>query len=559
MATLAFKALAYGADKIPDKFFEALPGGYYRRKEEKELKRRKKDQNLRSQSEGRARRRRSPSYSDEDEDYFSSDYYTSGEELENEQRRRRKDRRSDSSDEKDHRGRERERRRSHNGRLRSYDRYADEDIPPDFDPRAHSQGAEHYRSHHMPPPLPPYGQPQPPISAAEEVYAQPQPHNPAAYAQTKPYNPAEYGLGQLNLPLSHAASNFPSQSVSPMTQDPSPSGHSISIQGQTVPVVQGKTVSPQNMTPFSQAQTTPASVQQVRNSPPTRHDTPADSNKNGAGYYGTSFPPPPPGSRSSRASSVESRGMNQPYIPHSNLQSMPGRTATANVHGSPYNSAHPSGSTPQFYHHTPAYMPQSSSPYLPNYNQYQQPHSSSVSRHSSIHSATNGNAHGGQGHNTRAKNESRRRHSIAVNSDPRFRSPYHPVYSRTAASSATGSRQASRAPSRNRTGVGERINEGSGSGMDGAHDYGSPHGVATAGTLGALAGGLIGDAVVPGAGTVLGAAAGGLGSSEMARRRLGRTYGGHGHGHGAVRKGRREKGRSHSASVEDVTDEHFMA
>ncbi|KAK7611876.1 hypothetical protein JOL62DRAFT_49445 [Phyllosticta paracitricarpa] len=186
MATLAFKALAYGADKIPDKFFEALPGGYYRRKEEKELKRRKKDQNLRSQSEGRARRRRSPSYSDEDEDYYSSDYYTSGEEFGHEQRRRRKDRRSDSSDEKDHRGRERERRRSHIGRLRSYD------------------------SHHMPPPLPPYGQPQPPISAADEVYAQPQPHNPAAYAQAKPYNPAEYGLGQLNLPLNHAASNFPS-------------------------------------------------------------------------------------------------------------------------------------------------------------------------------------------------------------------------------------------------------------------------------------------------------------------------------------------------------------
>ncbi|KAK7536234.1 uncharacterized protein J3D65DRAFT_409145 [Phyllosticta citribraziliensis] len=540
MAVLALKALSYGADKLPDKIFEALPGGYFKRKEEKL---RKKEQKLRSQSEGRGRHRRSPSYSDEDDDYYSSDYYTSGDEFEREHRNRRKERRSDSSDEKDHRGRERERRRSHHGRLRSFDRYADEDIPPDLDPRAHSQGAEYYRTHFMPPQIQPYGQQQPPISAADEIYAHPQPHNPAAYTHAKPYNPAEYGHGQLNLPQTHAASNLPSQSVSPMTHNPSPNGHAISVQGQTVPVTHGQTVSPQNMTPQTQAQTNPASMQQ-----------------NGAGYYGTSFPPPPPGSRSSRASSVDSRSMNQPYIPHSNLHSIPAKTATANGQASPYNAAHPPGSTPQFYNHTPAYMPQNSSPYLPNYNPYQQPASSSVSRHSSIHSSTNGGAHGGHGHHSRAKNESRRRHSIAVNTDPRLRSPYHPAYSRTAASSVTGSRQASRAPSRtgsNRNGVGERIQEGSG--FDGARDYDSPRSVAAAGTLGAIAGGLVGDAFVPGAavGTVLGAAAGGLGTSEVARRRLGRTYGG-GRCDGAMRKSRREKGRNHSASVEDVTDEHFM-
>ncbi|KAK8174806.1 hypothetical protein BC567DRAFT_210005 [Phyllosticta citribraziliensis] len=438
MAVLALKALSYGADKLPDKIFEALPGGYFKRKEEKL---RKKEQKLRSQSEGRGRHRRSPSYSDEDDDYYSSDYYTSGDEFEREHRNRRKERRSDSSDEKDHRGRERERRRSHHGRLRSFDRYADEDIPPDLDPRAHSQGAEYYRTHFMPPQIQPYGQQQPPISAADEIYAHPQPHNPAAYTHAKPYNPAEYGHGQLNLPQTHAASNLPSH----------PNGHAISVQGQTVPVTHGQTVSPQNMTPQTQAQTNPASMQQ-------------------------------------------------------------------------------------------------------------QPASSSVSRHSSIHSSTNGGAHGGHGHHSRAKNESRRRHSIAVNTDPRLRSPYHPAYSRTAASSVTGSRQASRAPSRtgsNRNGVGERIQEGSG--FDGARDYDSPRSVAAAGTLGAIAGGLVGDAFVPGAavGTVLGAAAGGLGTSEVARRRLGRTYGG-GRCDGAMRKSRREKGRNHSASVEDVTDEHFM-
>ncbi|KAK8251043.1 hypothetical protein HDK77DRAFT_425790 [Phyllosticta capitalensis] len=567
MATLAFKALSYGADRIPDKLFEAIPGGYFKRKEEKELKRRKREKKIRSQSEGRGRRRRSPSYSDEDDDYYSSDYYTSGDEFEREHRRRRKERNSEESDERGHRGRERERRRSHHERMRSYERYADEDVPPDFDPRSHSEGAERYRAHFMPPPLPPYGHPQPPFSAADGVYAQPQPHNPAPYTQAKPYNPAEYGHGQLNLPPMHATPNG-SQSTSPMTHSANPSGHSISAQGQTLP---GKTVTPPNATPQSQTQSTPTSMQQVRRSSPATRNSVANGDQNAGGYYGTSFPPPPPGSRSSRASSVDSRGMHQPYIPHSNLHTIPAGTATAGVPGSPYKSNNPPGSTPQFYQHNPAYMPQSSSPYLPNYNPYQPP-SQPVSRHDSIHSGSNnapdyhGSAHGGHGSHSRTKNEGRRRHSIAVNTDPRFRSPYHPANSRTAATSAACSRQGSRTGSRtgsingsHRNSISERIHEVTG--FDGARDFDAHHRTAAAGTVGAIAGGLLGEAIAPGTnvGTVMGAAAGGLGGSELFRRKYhGRTYGGHSRGDSGVKKARREKGRSHSASVEDVTDEHFL-
>ncbi|KAK4945082.1 hypothetical protein LTR66_014434 [Elasticomyces elasticus] len=82
MASLGLKAIAYGADKIPDSWFEKVPGSYYKAKEEKRRKDEKarRDRKGRRNSESRSRRTpsRSPSAdphrrgeSDDDADYGS--------------------------------------------------------------------------------------------------------------------------------------------------------------------------------------------------------------------------------------------------------------------------------------------------------------------------------------------------------------------------------------------------------------------------------------------------------------------------------------------------------
>ncbi|KNG45011.1 hypothetical protein TW65_08252 [Stemphylium lycopersici] len=95
MAALAFKALSYGAEQIPDKFFERVPGGFFtpaeQRERDKERKERKaKESRHRYRSEDRSSRRNSrralsppTEYSDNTDD---SDY-------ERERERRKKERR----------------------------------------------------------------------------------------------------------------------------------------------------------------------------------------------------------------------------------------------------------------------------------------------------------------------------------------------------------------------------------------------------------------------------------------------------------------------------------
>ncbi|PVH99905.1 hypothetical protein DM02DRAFT_614724 [Periconia macrospinosa] len=88
MSVLALKALSVGADRIPDKFFEKVPGGYFKPPEKKSGKK-----SSRRQSEQPSRqRRRSPRDRDRSpqSDYYSgySDYDT-----DYEQGRRRSDRR----------------------------------------------------------------------------------------------------------------------------------------------------------------------------------------------------------------------------------------------------------------------------------------------------------------------------------------------------------------------------------------------------------------------------------------------------------------------------------
>lgn len=59
MAALAFKALSYGAEQIPDKFFEKIPGGFFTPQEQKEIERERKQR----KKDGRTRHRSEDQYS----------------------------------------------------------------------------------------------------------------------------------------------------------------------------------------------------------------------------------------------------------------------------------------------------------------------------------------------------------------------------------------------------------------------------------------------------------------------------------------------------------------
>ncbi|KAI1546255.1 PAT1 multi-domain protein [Pyrenophora tritici-repentis] len=54
MAALAFKAISYGAEQIPDKFFEKIPGGFFTPAEQKEI-----DKNRKTKGKSRKERRQS--------------------------------------------------------------------------------------------------------------------------------------------------------------------------------------------------------------------------------------------------------------------------------------------------------------------------------------------------------------------------------------------------------------------------------------------------------------------------------------------------------------------
>ncbi|KAI1514287.1 PRP38-assoc multi-domain protein [Pyrenophora tritici-repentis] len=95
MAALAFKAISYGAEQIPDKFFEKIPGGFFTPAEQKEIdKNRKtkgKSRKERRQSEEPSARRSSRRERSPPTEY--SDYYTDDSEYEREREQRKRERR----------------------------------------------------------------------------------------------------------------------------------------------------------------------------------------------------------------------------------------------------------------------------------------------------------------------------------------------------------------------------------------------------------------------------------------------------------------------------------
>ncbi|KAF2083207.1 hypothetical protein K490DRAFT_70043 [Saccharata proteae CBS 121410] len=316
MASLALKAIAYGADKIPDKFFESIPGGYYKPKEEKERERRdrrkhRKDRDSkdkrRSHSEGR-HRKRSPSPSDTE--YDQSDYPETDEESDHDRRRSRR------------RGRDRDRDRAHDKKDRTTALAEEEEfleLPPPKNARSKSLGRDNR----------PYYPPHPKLDTSQPAPGAPpvqvRPFENGEHSPYRPYNPAEYASGPMGV-----------RPPPPVATSP-----------------QNGYYSPQNQSPAT-----------------------------------TTFPV-----RTSRASSVDSRGqIPAPYIPHANVyqpqQPSYSPSAYATAAGSPYSTS--SHSTVP----TPAYVPQTSSPYNPGYSAAYAPvphgyATQPVSRHGSVsqHSA----------------------------------------------------------------------------------------------------------------------------------------------------------------------------
>ncbi|KAF2029075.1 hypothetical protein EK21DRAFT_113302 [Setomelanomma holmii] len=92
MSVLAFKAIGYGAEQIPDKFFEKIPGGFFTPAENKKIKDgRDKKARERHQSEQRSKRSSRPARSPQT-DYSDYSAYDDTD-YEQERDRRKKDRR----------------------------------------------------------------------------------------------------------------------------------------------------------------------------------------------------------------------------------------------------------------------------------------------------------------------------------------------------------------------------------------------------------------------------------------------------------------------------------
>jgi hypothetical protein len=102
MSVLAFKAIDYGAEQIPDKFFEKIPGGFFTPAEKKKIKKEraaKKDrkEGKRHDSEPRSGRRSSRRDRSPETDRSSSSAYDTDYERERERRRNDRSRRAKSA------------------------------------------------------------------------------------------------------------------------------------------------------------------------------------------------------------------------------------------------------------------------------------------------------------------------------------------------------------------------------------------------------------------------------------------------------------------------------
>ncbi|KAF1949201.1 hypothetical protein CC80DRAFT_278664 [Byssothecium circinans] len=158
MSVLAFKALDYGVDRIPDKFWHSIPGGYYRppgaEKGKKQKQRNKSEQRNGDRGRRRSARARSPptEYSDYS-GYEDTDY-------EREQRRRDRHRRAKSLGRSPNRdlsgGRDQERSRelTLHGEM---DRAERAERGPQFSPPPTSEYRPYDPRDYAPPSAPPTG------------------------------------------------------------------------------------------------------------------------------------------------------------------------------------------------------------------------------------------------------------------------------------------------------------------------------------------------------------------------------------------------------------------
>lgn len=123
MEKLVLRGIMYGADKIPDSWFEKVPGGFYKGEQDKKGKQSNKDDKRRDKREKSRRRRHSDEYEERRPRYEES--YDSDRPAHASERRRRNTDRSpyDGGDNNDSLDEERQRRRARRSTINDADRY----------------------------------------------------------------------------------------------------------------------------------------------------------------------------------------------------------------------------------------------------------------------------------------------------------------------------------------------------------------------------------------------------------------------------------------------------
>lgn len=332
MALLAFKALSNGADKIPDKFFEAIPGGFFTPAERKKTKTdRNPIRDNRNQSEQRqSNRDKRRSYRDRTPPTDYSDYSgyddTDYEKEYRERQRRRRHRRTKSlggSPDRDRgfsRGRHRERSQDLDGEFEMDRAERGPDFPPpptsefrQYNPAEYvpSAGGNEYYDQRNPSARPDYGYP-PQVNSTFRTRS-------STAASTPPF-----ALGDFRPPLSTSVS--PGSPLSPSFPG-SPTWGSFScsspLQLSFSPSFEPPlaTILHKSGTNSPQPSDRRASTAQQRYTPgpgysPSPVNAPVPPSNTGyAPYNPADYAPPQPGSYSPNPSSYRAPGNTYPSPP----------------------------------------------------------------------------------------------------------------------------------------------------------------------------------------------------------------------------------------------------
>lgn len=269
MAALAFKALSYGAEQIPDKFFEKIPGGFFTPQEQKEIERERKQ---RKGKEGRTRHRSEDPYNKRSSRRaLSPETQYSGVS-------------EDSDYEREYERRKRERRRAKStGRTSS---------------RSLSRGRRHRHSSDLD------GQ----HSDSRETMAQPdqrqQPYfPPPPTSEYKPYNPQEYAPGP-TAGQEYRSSATPSYGYSPQAAPSPPSGVSLDYGQYDAPRGHSRYTS----SPVYNTTAHPSGADGPIPPPPVGSNSPLNP------YHHTDFPPPGAGYQPSPPPFTRQRSNSQPSV-----------------------------------------------------------------------------------------------------------------------------------------------------------------------------------------------------------------------------------------------------